>query len=91
MYKIVRSNGDMAHDITEFIVDSVEDIKTLPGYVSMGSKVYVIDSGELYIKNGKNEWKYVPTTNGSGSGSGPGSDDSYIPISTDSINSLFKE
>ena len=89
MYKIVKSNGDMAHDITEFVVDTVEDIKTLPVYASMGSKVYVINSGELYIKNGKNEWKYVPTTNGSSSG--PGSDDSYIPISTDSINSLFKE
>lgn len=88
MYKIVKSNGDIAHDITELIVDTVEDIKTLPAYIGMGSKVYVINTGELYIKNGKNEWKCVSTTNGSGSGSG--SDDSYIPISVDSINSLFK-
>ena len=89
MYKIIRSNGDIAHDITEFIVDNAEDIQTLPAYASMGSKVYVINTGELYIKNGKNEWKYVSTTNGPGPGSG--SDDSYIPISVDSINSLFKE
>jgi hypothetical protein len=55
----------------------------------MGSKVYVIDSGELYIKNSKKEWRRASTSGGSGTGSSP--DDSYIPISVDSINSLFKE
>lgn len=89
MYKIVRSNGDIAHDITEFIVDTAEDIAALPAHAGMGSKVYVIDSGELYIKNSKKEWRRASTSGGSGTGSSP--DDSYIPISVDSINSLFKE
>lgn len=89
MYKIVKSNGDVAHDVTEFMVDTIEDISTLPAHAGMGSKVYVIDSGELYIKNSKKEWKRVSTSSGPGPGSSP--DDSYIPISVDSINSLFKE
>lgn len=87
MYKIVKSNGDTAHDITEFMVDAVEDIASLPSYVAMGSKAYVIDTGELYIKNGHNEWR---KTTSAGGGGGSGSEDSYIPISTDSINDLFK-
>lgn len=86
MYKIIKSNGDTAHDITEFMVDTVEDIQSLPPYAGMGSKVYVINSGELYIKNGKNEWKLSSSVGGGGSGS----DDTYIPISADSINALFK-
>ena len=86
MYKIVKSNGDIAHDITEFMVDTVEDIATLPPHAGMGSKAYVIESGELYIKNGKKEWRRASTSSGSGTGSNP--DDSYIP---NSINSLFKE
>lgn len=85
-YKIVKSNGDIAHDITEFMVDTVEDIQLLPHYVGMGSKAYVINSGELYIKNGKNEWRLSSSAGGGNSGS----DDTYIPISTDSINALFK-
>lgn len=87
MYKIVKSNGDTAHDIAEFIVDAVEDIVSLPSYVAMGSKAYVIDTGELYIKNGHNEWR---KTVSAGGGGGSGSEDSYIPISTNSINDLFK-
>lgn len=85
MYKIVKSNGDIAHDITEFMVDTTEDIQTLPPYVGMGSKAYVINTGELYVKNGKNEWKLSATSSGGGSGS----DDTYIPISNDSIKDLF--
>ena len=85
-YKIVKSNGDIAHDVIEFMVDTVEDIQFLPHHVGMGSKAYVINSGELYIKNGKNEWRL--SSHAGGGSSSP--DDTYIPISTDSISALFK-
>jgi hypothetical protein len=53
----------------------------------MWSKAYVIDSKELYIKNSKNEWKLVAIGGGS---SGGDSEDTYVPITNESINSLFK-
>ena len=88
MYKVVKNNGDVAYDVTEYTVDTVDDILTLPSYAGMGSKAYVIDSKELYIKNSKNEWKLVAVGGGN---SGGGSEDTYVPITDESINSLFKE
>jgi hypothetical protein len=35
MYKVVKNNGDVAYDVTEYTVDTVDDILTLPSYAGM--------------------------------------------------------
>lgn len=55
MQKIISFSGDIVYGIVEMVCDSVEDISSLPA-CAMGSRCYVIDSGEMYIMNGRKEW-----------------------------------
>lgn len=58
-WKTIKSNGDTAHDVAEYVVDTVEDINSLPYYSGMGSLCIVVQTGEVYIKNSKNSWELI--------------------------------
>ena len=54
MYKIV-GYSEASAGIKEFVADTEEDVDKLPS-CEMGSTVYVIESGNVYMKNGNGEW-----------------------------------
>lgn len=56
MIKIKSSNGNIAYDIYEYVVDNASEINALPAACGMGSTAIVISTGELYIKNGEGKW-----------------------------------
>lgn len=55
MYKITKSENDIAHGIKEFICDTEKDLESLPN-CEMGSTAIVIETASVYIQNSKNEW-----------------------------------
>lgn len=50
MYKIA-SHGTKAYGIKSFILDTVEDVNSLPTDVEMGSSAYIIATGDKYLLN----------------------------------------
>ena len=54
-YIKVRQGENIAYSISNYVVDSVEDIAKLPRS-QMGSTAYVILSKEKYICDSKNAW-----------------------------------
>lgn len=56
MIKLTSSNGDKAHNINEYVCDTVEDLKNVPTYCGMGSTCIVIATSEIYMLNGLREW-----------------------------------
>ena len=55
-YKITKANGDPAHDIVEYVVDTPEDISYLPPMAGWGSTCIVISTSEVYMKNSQGKW-----------------------------------
>jgi hypothetical protein len=55
-YRISKANGDSAHDIIEYVVDTPEDILHLPTTAGWGSICIVISTSEVYMKNSLGEW-----------------------------------
>lgn len=55
-YKIIKANGDSAHDVVEYVVDTPEDISYLPPKAGYGSVCIVISTSEIYMKNSLGEW-----------------------------------
>lgn len=56
MVGIMKQNGRPAYNLMEYVVDTEDDIKSLPKEVAMGSTAFVIDTGDVYMLNGKKEW-----------------------------------
>lgn len=54
MYKLV-GYSDASAGIKEFVADAVEDLENIPN-CEMGSTVYIISSGAVYMKDGNGEW-----------------------------------
>ena len=67
MIKIIAQNGQVAYDVYEYIVDTYEDIETIPARAGAGSTALVIESSEVYIKNTSGEWIKLESSSG-GSG-----------------------
>lgn len=55
-YRISKANGDSAHDIMEYVVDTPDDISRLPATSGWGSTCIVISTSEVYMKNSYGEW-----------------------------------
>lgn len=56
MYSIYAQNGDVQYNIVEFIIDSEEDVATLPTTPVMGSTALVINNPALFMLNSEKEW-----------------------------------
>ena len=56
---IKHSQGDKVnYDIANWIINDVEEISDIPE-CSIGSTVYIISTGEKWIKNDDNEWQEI--------------------------------
>lgn len=59
-----------------FEADTVEDMQAIDvSHVIMGSRCYIIDTGEWYALNSQKQWKAVPS---GGGGGGIDPDTTYI-------------
>lgn len=56
MVGIMKTNGHVTYNLKEFVVDSETDIALLPLECAMGSTAFVIETGDVYMLNGKREW-----------------------------------
>lgn len=65
MYTLLAQNGKQSYSITEFYCDTPEDITSLPP-CNMGSKAFIISTGEVYMINSQKEWILQQTAGGSG-------------------------
>ena len=74
MYKIA-SHGTKSYGIKSFVLDTTEDVNSLPTNVEMGSSAYVIATGDKYLLNSEKQWIKQPKSAG---GSGGGEDDIII-------------
>ena len=59
-YKIVQQSNNRQHDAYELVVDTPEDLKTLPNYIGAGSTVFVLKNEQgvvdVRIKSPSGEW-----------------------------------
>ena len=56
MVGIMKQNGQLTYNLMEYVVDTEDDIKSLPKGVAMGSTAFIIDTGDVVMLNGKKEW-----------------------------------
>ena len=56
MVGIMKQNGRPAYNLVEYVVDTEDDIKSLPKGVAMGSTAFIIGTGDVFMLNGKKEW-----------------------------------
>lgn len=59
MVNLYRQDGETLYGIKEFLLDSVDDLSSLPTKIRSGSSALIIPTGELYILNGNREWKIL--------------------------------
>lgn len=57
MYNIIKEGDTTNYKVTELVLDSPEDIATLPTNVAPGSTAICISTAEVYIMNNSGEWK----------------------------------
>lgn len=58
-YKMIATNGQTQYNINEFVVDSPDDLKTLPNNSAMGSVALCLKDGSVYVKDSKGQWVEV--------------------------------
>lgn len=56
MVNLYRQDGETLYGIKEFLLDSVDDLSSLPTKIRSGSSALVIPTGDLYVLNGNKEW-----------------------------------
>ena len=59
MVKLISTNGQIQYGISEFAIDSPEDLKDMPLKCDMGSAAICINTGTVYMKNSNGEWKEI--------------------------------
>ena len=70
---IISQNGHVRYGYTEYVVDTVEDLETVllnaSVNIPMGCVALVIDTCDVYILNGKKQWKKLTSNSTSGGNS----------------------
>jgi hypothetical protein len=57
MIKKIEINGEIAYDIIKLVLDTPDDLVTLPTIdCAMGSTAIVISTAEVYMRNSSGEW-----------------------------------
>lgn len=57
MIHITKDQNHIAYNIQEYMLDFATDVENLPLVdCAPGSAAYVIETGDIYIKNGQKEW-----------------------------------
>ena len=58
-FNMISTNGQVQYNVSEFVIDSPDDLEKLPKRSQMGSAALCLSDGAVYMKNSKGEWKEV--------------------------------
>ena len=58
-WNMISTNGQVQYNISEFVIDSPDDLETLPKKCAQGSTALCTEDGSVYVKNSKGERKEV--------------------------------
>lgn len=89
-YSIISQNGQSLYNIKEYILDTIEDLESLPVSAGMGSTAFVIEDGRKYVLNSQNQWIALVTTVNNGTAIIDDKNE-YQSISNEEIDSWFEE
>ena len=89
-YSIISQNGQSLYDIKEYVLDTIEDLESLPVSAGMGSTAFVIEDGRKYVLNSQNQWIALVTTVNNGTAIIDDKNE-YQSISNEEIDSWFEE
>lgn len=82
MRQIISQSGKTSYGIQQFIIDKDEDVKMLPIDIPMGSMALSIESGNVFVLNGTDDWVNV-TNKGGNSQSGSSTKPEEYPLASD--------
>ena len=58
-FNMIETNGQVQYNVSTFVIDSPDDLKTLPKKCAQGSQALCTEDGTVYVKDSKGEWKEV--------------------------------
>ena len=61
-FNMTSTNGQIQYNISEFVIDSPDDLEKLPKKCAQGSIALCTDgeyAGSVYVKNSTGEWKEI--------------------------------
>ena len=70
--QMISTNGNIQYNVNEFVIDSPDELKSLPKKSVMGSFALVISTGEVYIKDGEGQWVLLGDGDSGGGGGSAG-------------------
>lgn len=56
---LLSSNGQIAYNLNEYVVDTPEDLEKLSPKALMGSYALCLSNSEVYVKDGQGQWKML--------------------------------
>lgn len=83
MYSYISQSGRVAYGVKEYILDTKQELATVPMDCAMGSAAIIIEDGSTYVLNGQGEWVLFKACSSSSQGGGS--------INTEEINALKKD
>ena len=75
MFSMASNSGNIAYGVARLLVDTEEDVGSLPTYHTPGSTAFVIATSSRYMLNNQKQWVKVHTGSNSG-----GSSDTDVQI-----------
>lgn len=55
----MKTSGHTQYGVSEFIIDTPDDLDNLPINIPMGSTAFCISDSSVYMINSKGEWKKI--------------------------------
>ena len=77
MVNLYKQDGETLYGVKEYILDSPEDVPSLPVNVRPGSTALVIPTSEIYMLNGSKKWILMGGSSSGGSGDNAGDLNQY--------------
>lgn len=57
MYNFINQSGQIQYNVVELIVDTINDILTLPTNFGPGSTAFVIENSAIYMLSNAGKWE----------------------------------
>ena len=58
-FNMISTYGQVQYNVSEFVIDSPDDLENLPKKCAQGSVALCTDDGSVYVKDSTGEWKEV--------------------------------
>ena len=58
-FNMISTNGQVQYNVSEFVIDSPDDLKKLPQKCAQGSIALCTEDGAVYVKDSTGEWKEI--------------------------------